>query len=160
MLLLSSTPPSPLTYLHLYLHKHTMSTTSRRINPMASSGTSSSSGLQSRLGNALGNASRRVRVRPFPSPLPSHQAPSSLSSGAERSNQALQNQFNPKLIFSQIVALQCFHYLLLGFIFQINHVVFNTSITIDRIFTDQYLHLWKSQGWPDDFAVLLSYLLG
>jgi hypothetical protein len=69
------------------------------------------------------------------------------------------NLFNPKLIFSQIVALQCFNYLVLGFMFQINHVLYNNSVTIDRIFTDKFLNLWSIGGWADNAAVLLSSLV-
>ena len=68
--------------------------------------------------------------------------------------------FNPKLIFSQIVAMQCFHYLILGFLFQVNHVIFNTSITIDRIFTDKYLNLWSVGGWADNITVLIASMVG
>ena len=68
--------------------------------------------------------------------------------------------FNPKLIFSQIVALQCFHYLVLGIIFQFDHFFFSTSITIDRIFTDHFLTVWTWIGWIDSSAILLSYLFG
>jgi hypothetical protein len=68
--------------------------------------------------------------------------------------------FNPKLIFSQIVAIQCFHYLFLGFIFQVNHVLFSTTVTIDRIFTGKYLNLWSVTGWTDNAAILLSYVFG
>lgn len=31
---------------------------------------------------------------------------------------------------------------------------------MDRIFSDQYLHLWHSSGWPDVCAIFLSSLLG
>jgi hypothetical protein len=68
--------------------------------------------------------------------------------------------FDPKLIFSQIVAIQSFHYLFLGFIFQVNHVIFNTTVTIDRLFTGKYLNLWSMKGWADNAAILLSYLFG
>jgi protein SYS1 len=70
------------------------------------------------------------------------------------------NDFNPKLIFSQIVAIQCFHYLFLGFIFQVNHVFFSTAVTIDRIFTGKYLNLWSIEGWADNAAILFSYIFG
>ena len=70
------------------------------------------------------------------------------------------NAFNPRLIFSQIVAMQCFHYLVLGFMFQINHVFYGTSVTIDRMFTDKYLKIWSAIGWADNMAVLLSSLVG
>ena len=69
-------------------------------------------------------------------------------------------QFNPRLILSQIISLQSFHYLVLGIIFQINHVLFATSITIDRIFTSKYLDVWSAYGWIDNAAVLMSSLIG
>merc|ERR1719410_1483809 len=69
-------------------------------------------------------------------------------------------QFNPRLIFSQIIALQSFHYLTLCVIVQLNHYLFSTSITIDRIFTTKYLAIWSSEGWIDNSAVLLSSLTG
>lgn len=69
-------------------------------------------------------------------------------------------QFNPRLILSQIISLQSFHYLVLGVIFQINHVLFATSITMDRIFTSKYLDVWSAYGWIDNAAVLLSSLIG
>jgi len=69
-------------------------------------------------------------------------------------------QFNPRLILSQIISLQSFHYLVLGIIFQINHVLFATSITIDRIFTTKYLDVWSAYGWIDNAAVLMSSLIG
>jgi protein SYS1 len=68
--------------------------------------------------------------------------------------------FNPKLIFSQIVAIQCFHYLMLGLTFQINHLIFGTSITVDRIFTDKFLTVWTWIGWIDSSAIVFSYFFG
>mmetsp|Transcript_10743 Transcript_10743/g.29642 ORF Transcript_10743/g.29642 Transcript_10743/m.29642 type:complete len:204 (-) Transcript_10743:1478-2089(-) len=68
--------------------------------------------------------------------------------------------FNPKLIFSQIVAMQCLHYVVLGFFFGVNNLLYGNSITIDRIFTDRYLNLWSIGGWADNFAVVLSCLCG
>jgi hypothetical protein len=68
--------------------------------------------------------------------------------------------FNPRLILSQIISLQSFHYLVLGVIFQINHVLFATSITMDRIFTAKYLDVWSAAGWIDNAAVLMSSLIG
>lgn len=71
-----------------------------------------------------------------------------------------QQSFNPRLIFSQMVAIQCFHYVILGVLFQINHVLYNSSITIDRIFTDKYLHLYSLQSWADNAAILISSAIG
>jgi hypothetical protein len=83
-------------------------------------------------------------------------------SGARRGNtsrlrQASLKNFNPRLIFSQILALQCFHYLFLGFLFQINRVLYKEPITIDRMFTDHYVTIFRSNGWPDALAVFMSY---
>jgi len=69
-------------------------------------------------------------------------------------------QFNPRLILSQIISLQSFHYVVLGVIFQINHVLFATSITMDRIFTAKFLDIWSAMGWIDNAAVLTSSFIG
>ena len=74
-----------------------------------------------------------------------------------RLRQASMKNFNPRLIFSQIVAMQCCHYLFLGILFQLNHILYGQSITIDRMFTDEYIQIWHTIGWPDSFAVFLSY---
>ena len=74
-----------------------------------------------------------------------------------RLRQASMKNFNPRLIFSQIVAMQCCHYLFLGLLFQLNHILYGQSITIDRMFTDEYIQIWHTIGWPDSFAVFLSY---
>lgn len=93
-------------------------------------------------------------------PQTTTKASSSAKDTPRRASLRQQNNFNPRLIFSQIVALQCFHYLILGFILQINHVFFNTSVTIDRIFSDRYLNLWKPKGWADNAAIMISYVVG
>mmetsp|Transcript_1594 Transcript_1594/g.2208 ORF Transcript_1594/g.2208 Transcript_1594/m.2208 type:complete len:188 (+) Transcript_1594:75-638(+) len=86
------------------------------------------------------------------SPISPRSSNASSSSGAQL--------FNPRLILSQIISLQSFHYLVLGIIFQINHVLFATSITIDRIFTTKYIDVWSAEGWIDNSAILLSSLIG
>lgn len=91
--------------------------------------------------------------------------------------------FNPRLIFSQICALQCYHYLFLGLLLEVstksdfstysrfycltfvsqikvNKIFYGTSITIERIFTDKYIKLFNWTGWSDISAILLSSLLG
>jgi hypothetical protein len=52
------------------------------------------------------------------------------------------------------------HYFLLSFLFQVNYVLYNIPITIDRIFTDQYVRLWGAQGWADVAAILITSLAG
>jgi len=68
--------------------------------------------------------------------------------------------FNPVLIFSQIATLQCFHYFILGSTLQVNSVLFGTSVTLDRIFTANYLDLWSATGWIDNGATLASSVVG
>jgi hypothetical protein len=70
------------------------------------------------------------------------------------------DNFHPRLITAQILSLQCFHYTIQGFLFQVNFLLYNTSITIDRIFTDQYVQLWHPAGWPDVAAIFFSALFG
>ena len=36
----------------------------------------------------------------------------------------------------------------------------NSTVSVDRLFTDKYVHLWKSQGWPDCAAIFFAALIG
>eukprot|EP00581_Thalassiosira_minuscula_P009021 CAMPEP_0183708230 /NCGR_PEP_ID=MMETSP0737-20130205/4606_1 /TAXON_ID=385413 /ORGANISM="Thalassiosira miniscula, Strain CCMP1093" /LENGTH=198 /DNA_ID=CAMNT_0025936063 /DNA_START=201 /DNA_END=800 /DNA_ORIENTATION=- len=103
-----------------------------------------------------GNTNTNV-VRPVVSPPP---VPLSPTSSLHGNNASLAAHFNPRLILSQIISLQSFHYVVLGVIFQINHVLFATSITMDRIFTAKYLDIWSAMGWIDNAAVLMSSFIG
>jgi hypothetical protein len=85
-------------------------------------------------------------------------SPSSLLHNNNANEHAV--EFNPRLILSQIASLQSFHYLILGLIFQMNHILFATSITIDRIFTAKYLDIWSATGWIDNAAILFSSIIG
>ncbi len=102
--------------------------------------------------------SNNIGYRPVPSST-STSSPSS-SSSLPMHNNSTQAQFNPRLILSQIIALQSFHYVVLGIIFQVNHVLFATSVTLDRIFTSKYLDIWSALGWIDNAAVLMSSIIG
>lgn len=70
------------------------------------------------------------------------------------------SRFRPGLILSQIVTLQCLFYVVLGVIFELNHALFATSITMDRIFTAKFLDVWSALGWIDNAAVLTSSFVG
>jgi hypothetical protein len=88
-------------------------------------------------------------------------APPSSSNNNHHHHKKTTTAFYPKLIASQIVALQCFHYFVLSICFQINNVLYGTPITIDRIFTDRYVrYLWHGKGWPDACAILVSSAVG
>ena len=90
-------------------------------------------------------------------PMSMSMSTSSSSSSSRGHNDA---SFQPGLILSQILCLQCFHYFVIGLIFQINHVLYATTVTIDRIFTDEYLNVWSAYGWIDNAAVLTSCFVG
>jgi hypothetical protein len=70
------------------------------------------------------------------------------------------NKFNPKLIFSQILAIQSLHYIILCLLIQLNFLIFNTNVTIDRIFTAKHLSLWTREGRIDAMAIFISSLCG
>lgn len=103
--------------------------------------------------SAISNGYRSSAPPPAPSPLSPPISPPSVNNNAN-------NLFNPRLILSQIISLQSFHYVVLGVIFQINHVLFATSITTDRIFTAKHLDIWSASGWIDCGAVLMSSFIG
>jgi Integral membrane protein S linking to the trans Golgi network len=125
----------------------------------------------------MSNTGRRIKGEAsFNEALSPNSAPTSLTSmasnGAPRSRRTTttttaaarrpdeKKDFNPRLISSQIIAMQCFHYVFLGLLFQINNLLYGTSITIDRIFTDHYIRMWSWKGLPDTFAVLISSIVG
>jgi hypothetical protein len=90
-----------------------------------------------------------------------------LSSGAQQttittttSAGSNNNKFNPRLILSQIIALQSLHYLILTIMFQINSFLYGSTITIDRIFTSKYLNIWTGEGRIDAMTLLLSSIIG
>lgn len=39
-------------------------------------------------------------------------------------------------------------------------MVWGTSITVDRIFTAEYLNVWTREGWIDNGAILMSSVVG
>jgi len=85
---------------------------------------------------------------------------SSTASNNTRNIRRSSSQFHPKLITSQIIALQSIHYLILSILIQVNHILFGSTITIDRIFTADYINIWSAEGWVDGGAILLSSILG
>ncbi|KAL9189522.1 hypothetical protein ACHAXT_009197 [Thalassiosira profunda] len=108
--------------------------------------------------NPLANGESSAATR-RPSTAPTAAA-SALSPPTSPTYNAHAAQFNPRLILSQIVSLQSFHYVVLGLIFQVNRLLFGTSITMDRIFTARYLDIWSAAGWVDNAAVLMSSFVG
>ncbi len=50
-------------------------------------------------------------------------------------SQSAGNQFTPKLIIYQIIAMQCFYYLAMGGIYGIFHFIFGSPISLDHYFT-------------------------
>mmetsp|Transcript_4809 Transcript_4809/g.6484 ORF Transcript_4809/g.6484 Transcript_4809/m.6484 type:complete len:214 (-) Transcript_4809:615-1256(-) len=84
-------------------------------------------------------------------------AEGSVNEGGRRGQS--EQAFYPGLILSQMLALQCFHYVFFGLVIQINHVFFGTSITLDRVFSTKYLNVWSAVGWIDNAAVLSTFVI-
>lgn len=85
---------------------------------------------------------------------------SRMSSKMHKSASMAANNFHPKLITNQIVALQCFQIFGQSLLMQINYLLWNVPTSIDRIFTDQYVHIWRREGVWDCVALILSGILG
>ena len=49
---------------------------------------------------------------------------------------------------------------MLAILLQINSFLYGTTVTLDRIFTDEYVQLWHVNGWPDCCAILLASVAG
>lgn len=76
-------------------------------------------------------------------------------------NKGDNRRFHPNLITAQIVSFQCFQYLAQSILFQINAFLYESStVSVDRLFTDKYVHLFKTQGWPDCAAIFFAALIG
>jgi hypothetical protein len=92
---------------------------------------------------------------------------SSVHSGTTTGQQQ-PKRFHPNLITAQIIAFQCWQYLAQSILFQLNALLSGSSssssgdtvLSIDRLFTDKYIHLWNRQGWPDCMAIFLAALVG
>ena len=85
---------------------------------------------------------------------------SKASQRSSSSSSKTSTAFYPRLILSQIMALQSWHYFTLCAIYQMNYYIFGSTVTLDRIFTTKYLNIWTGPGWVDNAAVLTSSLLG
>lgn len=107
----------------------------------------------------------------------------STNNNSNSSNKSKKKKFYPKLIATQIVAIQCFHYFILTLLYEINAMLFTidtnrisfvakmplsspisssiipistTYMSLDRIFTDQYIHLYHLSSYPDIITVFLA----
>uniref|UniRef100_A0A7S3DXW5 Protein SYS1 homolog n=1 Tax=Entomoneis paludosa TaxID=265537 RepID=A0A7S3DXW5_9STRA len=69
-------------------------------------------------------------------------------------------RFHPKMITAQIISLQCFQYLAQSILIQINFLLFSIPTSVDRIFTDKYLHIWRRDGIADCIMMLMAALFG
>ena len=63
---------------------------------------------------------------------------------------------NPRLTIFQIVALQSFHYVMLGLIFEVNHVFLGSSLSLSCIFSPDAVKLNSVDGLADAFALILG----
>jgi protein SYS1 len=68
--------------------------------------------------------------------------------------------FQPTLIILQILALQCFYYLAMGSIWIIPHILFEHSLSLGRLFSDQYVDFSSWSGWVDTICTFTSGIVG
>jgi hypothetical protein len=68
--------------------------------------------------------------------------------------------FDPALIFYQIIALQCFHYLAMGTLLGIFHALFDINVSLDHFFTSHHVNFISFVGWIEAAATLLTGIAG
>ena len=104
------------------------------------------------------------------------------SSNSSSNSKSKKKKFYPRLIATQIVGIQCFHYFILTLLYEINAMIFTintthitfvakmsssslsssltpiatTYMSLDRIFTDQYIHLYRLSSYPDIITVFVA----
>ena len=69
-------------------------------------------------------------------------------------------QWHPKLIICQIVALQCTYYLALGGMLAVGHSLFGTDLSLDHFFTDKHMNAQSATGWVGITAAVAASLVG
>ena len=55
--------------------------------------------------------------------------------------------FQPVLIVLQIICMQCFFYLAMGTLAALSHVIWDTPVALDHMFTDGYVNFHSWSGW-------------
>jgi protein SYS1 len=104
------------------------------------------------------------------------------NNSSNSNDKSKKKKFYPKLIATQIVAIQCFHYFILTLLYEMNAMIFaidishisfvvktsssplssslspiaTTYMSLDRIFTDQYIHLYHLSSYPDIITVFIA----
>jgi len=74
------------------------------------------------------------------------------------------NIFDPVLVLSQIVIMQCTFYLLIGLLVVVCHALFQSELSLSFLLDPSALHVREAIGWPPILAFLLvapacSYVL-
>jgi protein SYS1 len=98
------------------------------------------------------------------------------NSSSPDKSKSKKKKFYPKLIATQIIAIQCFHYVILTILYEVNAIVFTvdtshitmkqssassrsistTYMSLDHIFTDQYIHLYRLSSYPDIITTFIA----
>ena len=74
------------------------------------------------------------------------------------SNKKDARDFNPRLIISQILALQCYHYLTLSLLYIASHVLTTTPLSLDRLFGYGRLSTGTVSGWMESLHHVGAYM--
>ncbi len=69
-------------------------------------------------------------------------------------------KFDPFLIVSQIIAIQCFCYVALGILFLVSHLIFGLTISLDLYFLSKHYNGDSSFTFIIVFDQILAGLIG
>jgi hypothetical protein len=69
-------------------------------------------------------------------------------------------QFDPTFIIYQIVAVQCFFYLIMGTLWGVIHSIFGFPVTLDNFFTPNYVNFTTLSGLLESVCMIVSGSLG
>jgi len=68
--------------------------------------------------------------------------------------------FDPVFITYQIIAMQCFHYLSMGTLWGLCHMIFDTPVSLDHFFTPKYVNFVTSSGWIEVMSTIGAAVVG
>ena len=71
-----------------------------------------------------------------------------------------QDSFSPRLIISQIVCIQCIHYIAQGLVFGLFHLLFRSRLHLDLFFAWEAATILDAPGWMVICNSLIVALLG
>ena len=81
-----------------------------------------------------------------------------MAGSAAKKSRASARDFNPRLILSQILALQCWHYISLCLLYAASSVLTSAPLTLSRLFGYDTLNTGTVGGWIESMHHVAAYL--